>query len=116
MFKQNATVPFSRIVNSANTWLLIILVNFLAVANGKGQTSGSNTIVTNGQVDIVVPCGKMVYVGGSFSYVSPLTGGLAALDSAGTFAAVAPRILGTVRSICPDGVGGYYVGGQFSVV
>ena len=77
----------------------------------------TTTWVTNGLVDSVLPAGKVVYIGGAFSYVGPNTGSGVPLGlRSGSALARFPRINGTVRAVVSDGHGGYYIGGSFDRV
>jgi len=76
------------------------------------------TIVTDGEVRAIATSsdGK-VYIGGSFDYVGPYTGSAVPID-ANTFQSLSffPKINGNVYTIVPDGFGGWYIGGNFSII
>ena len=59
----------------------------------------------------------IVYIGGDFNYVGPNTGSGALLDATtGALAARPPETDGMVRAACPDGSGGWFIGGSFTQV
>src|SRR5580698_9939631 len=73
------------------------------------------TMVTDGLIYAVATTPTTTYIGGSFSYVSSVTGNgvifdknTGALDT-GTF----PLINGNVYTVVADGSGGWYIGGAF---
>ncbi|MBD3242738.1 MAG: hypothetical protein GF331_19255 [Chitinivibrionales bacterium] len=75
------------------------------------------TWVTDGTVDAVCTIGDKVYLGGDFNLVGPYTGGAAAISTAtAQTAATFPKVHGLVTAVCPDGAGGWYLGGEFTAV
>lgn len=71
-----------------------------------------DNLVTDGPVQAIAADARQVYVGGSFGYVGPRTGGVVALSAASgnrlrRFAAIE----GIVSSVIPDGSGGFFVAG-----
>jgi hypothetical protein len=79
------------------------------------QVPDSTLWITNAQVGTVTQSGGLIYLGGSFTTVSPITGGGAALDTATAFpSSPYPRVNGTVFAAAPDGAGGWYIGGSFT--
>ena len=59
----------------------------------------------------------MTYVGGSFSYVGPATGGGAAVSrTTGLVDPGFPTVAGHIRAVAADGTGGWYVGGDFTSI
>jgi Domain of unknown function (DUF5122) beta-propeller len=68
----------------------------------------------DGFVNAVVITNNVAYIGGDFSYVGPASGaaGLLAADF-GDVVPGFPKLVGTVRAVIPDGIGGWYVGGLF---
>lgn len=72
---------------------------------------------TNGQVTASLLSGQTLYVGGTFSYVGPNTGGFVATDSAtGAPLAGWPRVNGTVYAAAADSAGGWFIGGSFKSI
>lgn len=71
-----------------------------------------NTVKT-----LAVECGKL-YIGGTFNRVGPATGSVALLDPGNPAPQLPfPKIEGgDINAVAPDGVGGWYVGGNFSLV
>jgi len=89
----------------------------LGAAGALAQSIAPSFCVTNGQVSAQVLRGNTLYVGGSFSFVGPVTGAGVPVDPASGLAAAGfPRVNGTVLAAVPDGAGGWYIGGQFTTV
>jgi IstB-like ATP binding protein len=66
----------------------------------------SSTWVANGQVDSVLPASKLVYIGGSFKYVGPNTGGGVPLSlKRGSAVARFPKVNGMLCVCGPSGTG-----------
>src|SRR5438094_9899982 len=88
-----------------------------APAAGWAQSVRTDFWITNGQVNAQVLRGNTLYVGGSFSFVGPVTGAGVPVD-AGTGAPASgfPAVNGSVMSAVPDGAGGWFIGGQFTSV
>ncbi len=81
------------------------------------QTLQTNFPVTNGSVNAVVNSGGNIYLGGSFSYVGPNTGRGVAIDTAtGNYISGFPDINGPVYAVASDSAGGWYIGGDFTMV
>ena len=62
--------------------LFTISALFLIPAVARSQAPETNRWVTDGDVHTIVPWGNTVYVGGSFGYVGPNTGGWTEVDAA----------------------------------
>ena len=89
----------------------------LASAPANAQTVRTDFYITNGQVTTQTLRGNTLYVGGSFSFVGPVTGAGVPVDpTTATPASGFPRVNGTVVAAVPDGSGGWYLGGQFTAV
>jgi hypothetical protein len=93
------------------------------------QTVDSTLWATDGAVSSIVRDGGTIYIGGSFTWVGPATGGGVVIDaSTGAPLQPYPRIAdavnsgsggpypGTVYAVVPDGSGGWYLGGTFKWV
>jgi len=81
------------------------------------QTVDEALWVPNGPVYAVARSGNTVYIGGSFTFVGPPTGGGAAIDvNTGNANLAFPRVNGAVFAVAPDGSGGWYIAGDFSKV
>jgi trimeric autotransporter adhesin len=79
----------------------------------------TETAVTNGTVNAVVPTPSAIYIGGEFTQVGPLTGPGVGIDSATAISTGLPEVSGggqQVRVATSDGSGGFYIGGQFARV
>jgi hypothetical protein len=89
----------------------------VAQAAVTSSVPSSTWWVPDGQVESVLPAGKLVYIGGSFNYVGPNTGGGVPLSlTRGSAVARFPKVNGTVNAVVSDGAGGYYIGGSFDEV
>jgi hypothetical protein len=83
----------------------------------SSQTLREDLWVTDGSVEAVAVANGAIYLGGSFTRVSPMLGSAALVDAA-TGAAIAPYsgIQGVVMAVSPDVNGGWYIGGSFTEV
>lgn len=72
--------------------------------------------VTDGTVHAVREAGNTLYLAGDFNYVGPQTGSVAMIDPAsGVVNTAFPALNGNVEVIIPDGAGGWYIGGDFTM-
>ena len=71
------------------------------IADGKVYTTALRT--------------ENLYVGGEFSYIGPNTGAGTQVDTTTAEPSAFPRLVGQVHAAAPDGNGGWYVGGSFTV-
>ena len=97
----------------------LVLACALALAAGvaRAQTVRDDFFITNGQVNAQVLRGNTLYVGGSFSFVGPVTGSGVPVDATtGAPEPGFPRVNGTVMAVVPDGSGGWFIGGTFTLV
>src|SRR2546423_1601960 len=79
------------------TTLLLLAALGLWAAAARAQAIVPNFNITNGQVSAQVLRGNTLYVGGSFSFVGPVTGAGVPVDQAsGLPLAGFPRVNGTV--------------------
>ncbi|MCX5769422.1 MAG: PASTA domain-containing protein [Candidatus Hydrogenedentes bacterium] len=105
----------------AMTWAFHI-VFFLTVLTTQGVFAQSDlprdaTWVTNGPVRAIASTPTLTYIGGTFTYVGPNTGGGAVVDSStGEVVLGSPTVTGLVQTCVPDGSGGWYIGGAFTKV
>ena len=103
-----------RVVSSTVTAAFLLLST---AAGALGQAVDYNLWVPNRQVDAVVRAGNTIYIGGTFTRVSPPTGSGAPVDSAtGTLPPSFPKVVGRVFAVTADGAGGWFIGGQFITV
>jgi uncharacterized membrane protein YtjA (UPF0391 family) len=72
--------------------------------------------VTNAMVTSSLLSGNTLYIGGSFTYVGPPTGGFGVLNASGVPDRAFPPVGGSISAIAPDGVGGWYIAGHFTNV
>lgn len=72
----------------------------------------------DGEVAATVRVGDVVYAGGSFRSVSPVSGALGTFfqlsGSTGAPVPGLPIVNGDISVVAPDGAGGYYLSGQFT--
>ncbi|MBX2991995.1 MAG: choice-of-anchor D domain-containing protein [Bacteroidetes bacterium] len=96
----------------------ISLVILVACSEGtNAQTVKQRLWVTDGEVRAIVKSGRISYVGGSFGYVGPVTGGAVVLSSAsGLILPSSPKVNGDVLTVAADGNNGWYIGGSFTEV
>ncbi len=81
---------------------------------GQARTQSGQPWVVDGQVTALAVSGHTLYLGGSFTRVSPRTGPLVAFSSSGTQLGFPVAEGGKVRAIVGDGKGGWFVGGDFT--
>lgn len=95
---------------------LITLALFLGWSlNNYAQKLNPATISTNGEVNTIVQDSSHIYVGGNFSIVGYKAEGIASIDPNGNGSFEFPSVGGECYSAVPDGRGGWFVGGQFSI-
>jgi len=90
-------------------------------APGPAQAQSSipreETWVTNGPVYAIARTTDTVYIGGNFTHVGPFTGCGTPLDiSTGQVQTPFPKVNGTVWACASDGLGGWFIGGEFTRV
>ncbi len=97
--------------------LAFVLATVLQAAV-PSDTCRAETWVSNGSVNAILPVDSLVYIGGEFTQVGPYTGHAVAFSSTtGDTLATFPTVDGTtVNAVCPDGNGGWFIGGQFASV
>jgi Tol biopolymer transport system component len=102
--------------NGAGTGPASASSNAVVPIAGPTSSPTASFWVTNGTVDAETISGSTLYLGGSFSYVGPQTGGFVDLDPTGAVNPDWPEVNGQVYSTAPDGSGGWYIGGAFTSV
>ncbi len=99
------------------TLLLAVLVALLAAAPAGAQVIDRTLWGTNGGVSTIARSGNTLFIGGGFSTVGPVIGCGAPLDLVtGAPRPPFPLVNGGVNAVVPDGAGGWYIGGRFSMV
>jgi len=103
-----------------------LLAALLAVCLAAGETTRAMTLsntpreqtcVTDYIVHAIARTTDTVYIGGEFNYVGPYTGGGTPLDNAtGKTVAGLAKVNGCVYACLSDGVGGWFIGGEFTFV
>ena len=100
-------------------YIRIIIIFLFLIFNKVNLCQSTVDIlpVTDGPVHAIVNNGNTIYIGGSFAYVGPFTGGGVPLNmSDGTVISSFPKVNGSVSTIIQDGSGGWYIGGTFNKV
>src|SRR5512143_1158728 len=94
-----------------------ILLELTGLPSLNAQTVDGNLWVTNGTVNAIVRSGDIIYLGGHFTYVGPPTGYGAAIDiNTGNPNLAFAKVNGIINAVVPDGAGGWYIGGTFTMV
>lgn len=76
-----------------------------------------NTWITDADVHALAQSGNTIYLGGNFTRLAPARGlGVPIDGTTGVPLANFPKVAGPVWACIPDGVGGWYVGGDFAYV
>ena len=96
--------------------LSAIALALLLPTTARAQVLDANRWLVDGDVNTIVPWGNTVYIGGSFGYVGPNTGGWAEVDGGGHATPLLPRLDGEVTAMIADGAGGWFIGGSFTHV
>jgi trimeric autotransporter adhesin len=101
-------------------WPLALFFGFLICMKVVAQPASvpdTNGWVPNGSVFAAVETNGVLYIGGSFSQIGPITGGFAAVDqSSGAAVPPFPLVGGAVSCTIADNLGGLYIGGHFNGV
>ena len=100
-------------------WLLLLAFWFPTLQAAPSDTPIENAWVTNGSVRAIAvdSATGITYLGGGFTAFGPNTGQGVPIDaSTGSPVASFPKVNGTVRAVAADGVGGWYIGGEFTSV
>lgn len=96
---------------------LALVLTMVGRDAARAQSLRTDLPITNGQVSAQVVKGDTLFLGGSFSYVGPVTGAGVPIDTASASPTASfPAINGTVQVTIPDGTGGWFLGGQFTSV
>src|SRR5256885_600948 len=89
----------------------------LLASPARAQTVNPALFITNGQVTAQALRDSTLYIGGSFTFVGPVTGAGVPVDSVSALPGPGfPRVNGVVLAAVPDGAGGWFIGGQFTAV
>ena len=101
-------------IAAAAAGLLVLLLGGEASSSGPAPVSTWVVSPSQSGVSAVAVSGSTAYIGGSFGYVGPQTGGFASLDpTTGGVASTPPMVDGDVYAAAADGSGGFFIGGQF---
>lgn len=106
-------------IESALRILAVVLCG-LATVTVSAADLRDEVWVANGPVytSVVSTDQAVLYLGGDFDYLGPVTGSGVGMDDGGQGAAdfTFPRVNGPVRAVVADGSGGWFIGGEFSQV
>lgn len=114
-----------RAVSAIGLFLLVLLLwqmgLFIAPASAASRTPSAmadqDTVMTDGTVWTSITHGNTTYIGGGFGLVGQYTGYSVAYNAAsGTPEKPYPIVDNTVRAAVSDGSGGWFIGGDFTVV
>ncbi|MFC7486355.1 hypothetical protein ACOCJ7_14005 [Knoellia sp. CPCC 206453] len=115
-----------RLVATTLAVLALVFSSVLVAPTAQGNgppplalapTADTTVWGANGRVMDIVSLGTKALIGGGFDYVGPTTGHAArtAIDT-GALLGERQMVTGDVYTTIPDGVGGWYLGGEFSDV
>lgn len=107
--------PFAR-PSRLVTLLALAAVSTLSPSPARAQAA-HDLWITDGTVYAMAPAGNLLYVGGNFTRIGPVTGCalLYSVNSAQPMLPL-PVVAGAVNAVTSDGVGGWYIGGSFAAV
>ncbi len=96
---------------------IVFVVLIFVVKNASAQFCDTTLWIPNGPVNSILLRDSLLYVGGTFSQVSPDVGHFVAVDSStGSVVPPFPLVNGKIDCMTKDSVGRIYVGGLFSTV
>ncbi len=96
---------------------LVFIISLPGMSWGAGGV-GDPLWVANGPVHAIASHDVIdhLFVNGAFTFTDPGTGGMAMGSQTGQFDNGFPQINGPVYALISDGIGGWYIGGQFTQV
>ena len=108
----------SRLLALIASVTLLIGLGVTAAPSYACACGGGIPLGPNGTVRAIAEGpGSTAYVGGDFTHWGLQTGGLASLSAdEAAVAAQFPWVEGEVKAVLPDGTGGYFIGGLFTMV
>ncbi len=105
-------------VTAATAALLIGFATFQGRLLAEPATTSRLDWLFDGEVGATVRVGDVLYAGGSFRSVSPVSGALGTFfqlsPSTGAPLPGLPIVNGDISVVAPDGAGGYFLSGQFT--
>lgn len=104
--------------NVTNVFVSILSVLFLALINvAFSQQIIEDFWITNGNVYTLLRKDSLLFIGGSFSVVGPQVQNFSAINKNDQkYYPEFPFVNGIVKVIIPDGSGGWFIGGNFTMV
>jgi len=98
-----------------NAFFIIFFLLFYSSIDA--QTINYNYPITNGEVRAIAQYNNTTYIGGQFDNVGYYTGSGAVLDlSSGNYNPSFPKVNGPINVVISDDAGGWYIGGEFTLV
>lgn len=117
MFRSAATQRSVRSSARSAACALAVLVFAAFAPESRAQYADPNAWATDGTVAAMASDGSTLYVGGRFDHVGTSLGACALLDSLTATPFVTwPHVNGPVYAIAADGAGGWFLGGDFTLV
>jgi hypothetical protein len=96
--------------------LALAAVSTLSPSPARAQAA-HDIWTTDGPIYAQAPEGNVLYVGGSFTRIGPVTGSALLYNVNSAQPSLPwPVVAGTVNAVTSDGVGGWYIGGSFTAV
>ena len=96
---------------------ILLLTQPPRVSAQPPEIPNPDTWVTDGGVHAIETTRGIIYIGGDFTHVGPNAGTGSALSAAtGNPQSPYSRANDTIHAVVPDGVGGWYIGGSFTMV
>jgi trimeric autotransporter adhesin len=112
-----AFISLTRMTNCLRVALLAAIAVVACAEPTHSQVLSEDFWTPNAAVQAAVLSGSTLYLAGGFYYFGPQTGGGVQVSATtGVPAGGYPRVQGSVLAVVPDGVGGWFIGGSFSVV
>ncbi len=106
----------SRATRDVGTGALGVASHVAGTSSTGSPIADPNLWGANGNVLDIARSGSTLYIAGSFRSVGENSGGFVPVDArTGEALRPFPKVAGPVNVIVPDGSGGWYIGGEFTV-
>ncbi len=97
--------------------ILIFLIVIIFTNPFFAQTPNPLAWITDGYVNTIVVDSNYSYIGGHFTFVGPNTGCIGKLTTTNAIPNLNyPIVNGYINTSAPDGSGGWYIGGKFTLI
>lgn len=108
-----------RILNTVKSIDALTIINHYT--STVGFTTGDMSVpwVVNGTINAMAEYNDTLYIGGNFSQVGLNTGSGVQIDMSTRLIdnlSTMQQIAGSIDAVIPDGVGGWYIGGKFTMI